>query len=178
MKSLKLITLLTLLLSITCYGQLEKGTFLVGGTASISKASSKPDGEERLGNFGFTINPNIGYFIYPKLAVGTTATLGYSKPDEGVSNFGYFIGPFAKYYFLNEDKLINVFAKGSYGFSSNKAQGNDATSSYGYAFSAGPVLFFNRSVALELEVEYSYSNVRNANQTGINLGFQIHLDSK
>ena len=85
-------------------------------------------------------------------------------------------------YFLKEDKRINVFAQANYIFGETKS-GSNKSQSNGYGFKAGPAIFFNSSVGLEITLEYNSSKLipngsesSTYNNLQVGLGFQIHLE--
>lgn len=190
MKSIKLVFVATLLFSISVNAQITKGNWMVGGNASFSSKESFSDlnKSEKKIERSVQISPNIGYFFIDKLAVG--GKIGY----EGLFNnsFGgnsfntYFFGPFVRYYFLKPEKLVNLFAEGSYSYSDLHENG---TSSYNaftqhndtFNIMAGPVVYFNSSVSMEFTIQYSTTKTRlsgfngTSNNFQAGLGFQIYL---
>jgi hypothetical protein len=158
---------------------------MVGGTGNLSSYETKyfnNNTEITNKGFGANIAPNLGYFFADKLVAGASINLGFTNPKGYDNSFGYGIGPFVRYYFLKEDKQINFFAETKYSFGINKSGINESKSN-GYAFKAGPAIFFNSSVALEVTLDYnssktipnnSASSTYNNFQVGI--GFQIHLE--
>ena len=111
MKSKSFILLIILFLSTYSYSQITKNNWLVGGSGNFktTKADKNTDGTNSYADRTiFTIAPDVGYFIYDKLAVGMN--LSYTYDNIYDQNYQYFgIGPFVRYYFLNPDKRINVF---------------------------------------------------------------------
>jgi hypothetical protein len=183
MKILK-IAIAILLFTITANAQITKGNWIVGGTGNFSSYETKysNNGNEVTNKgIGINISPNIGYFFINNLAVGTSISIGYTKPKDSESSFGYGFGPFARYYFLKEDKRINFFAQANYIFGESKLGSNKSTSN-GYGFKGGSVIFFNRSVGAEITLDYNSSKLTPSgsesstyNNLQISLGFQIHL---
>jgi hypothetical protein len=168
--------------------QLSTGTWLVGGAGKfysysdvISSATNNVDGK-------FTqvdLSIGVGYFPLDKLAVGLRPSF-YSYKGE-VSAFGttnqqrYWIGPFARYYFLDDGSPNNVLVDASFqlGFYGGAPTGQLRT----FSAAAGPVIFFNSSVGLEILFGYAYSKdeqkgasteIRKGFQIGA--GFQFHLE--
>jgi hypothetical protein len=185
MKTIKLIVVLTLLSFLPSNAQITKGNWMVGGSGNISSYENKyiNNGTEvSAKGYGINISPSIGYFFANKFVAGANFRIGYTKPEGFESSFGYGIGPFVRYYFLEEDKRINVLAQASYSFGEtqsgiNKAQSNE------YGFKAGPVIFFNSSVALEVTLDYNSAKLipnnspsSSSNNFQVGLGFQIHLE--
>ena len=180
MKILK-IAIAILLFTITANAQITKGNWIVGGTGNFSSYETKysNNGNEVTNKgIGINISPNIGYFFINNLAVGTSIGIGYTKPKDSESSFGYGFGPFARYYFLKPEKTINILSQVGYyyGTSSSDTRFNN------FNFKVGPVIYFNSSVGLELTIDYSITN--NSSQfsenkiKAFNVGFglQIHLE--
>jgi hypothetical protein len=183
MKTIKLFFLATLLFSGLANAQITKGNWMVGGTGSFSSENVKDtNGNTLASGNGFRINPDIGFFFIDKLAGGIQLSLSYGKPSGNTSNFGYGIQPFVRYYFLEPEKLINVFAEASYGYNISKSEGQKSYYGRGYTIKAGPAIFFNDSVALELTANYNSSYLEltenHYNNFTIGIGFQIHLEKK
>lgn len=163
--------------------QLDKKTWLVGGAISYSHANYKNGVYSSVQEqYEFNISPSIGYFFADKFAGGIITSfyeVGSRAPGTTVwskySNFNF--GPFAKYYFLKKEKLINIIAQSYFQFGAEgSTSGLNKTT---LAFSAGPVLYFNSSVGLELLIShltYKYKNVSASdNKIQFSLGLQVHL---
>lgn len=182
MKTLK-VTIAILLFAFTANAQITKGNWIVGGTGNFTSYENKStqDGTD-ISSKGIAISilPNAGYFFINKLAVGTTTSFVYSKQKD-FESLSYGFGPFVRYYFLKEDKRINLFAHANYIFGESKSGSNKSTSS-GYRFKAGPAIFFNKNVAMEVTLDYNSSKLTPSglesstySSLQISLGFQIHL---
>src|SRR5699024_8533989 len=146
MKATSLFFLLFLSFSPVANAQITRGNWLVGGNAAFSYSKNKPNPTvEGAHSFKIEITPNMGYFLWDKLAVGTN--LHYVrfrlKSDSGNAKYDNFlVSPFVKYYFLNEDKMVNPFLESSYRF--NLIKGNHAKE---FSAKAGVAIFVNSSVA-------------------------------
>jgi hypothetical protein len=182
MKILKIITAI-ILFSITSNAQVTKGNWIVGGTGNLTSYENKSvqNGNDVSGKgIAISILPNIGYFFINKLAAGTTISVVYSK-EKDFESLGYGFGPFVRYYFLKEDKRINFFAHANYILGESKS-GSNKSSSNGYRFKAGPVIFFNKNVGMEITLDYNSSKLTPSgsdsstyNNLQVSLGLQIHL---
>lgn len=185
MKTIKILCIATLLFSLTANSQITKGNWMVGGSGNFSSYENKniSNGVEvSYKGIGLNFSPNIGYFFADRIVAGTTIGLGYTKPKDYDSSFSYGIGPFVRYYFLKEDKKINILTEVNYSFGESKSASNKSHNN-GYGVKAGPAIFFNSSVALELTLEYFHSKLNPQNGSGstannlqVGLGFQIHLE--
>ena len=182
MSKFKIITAIILLISISTTAQITKGNWMVGGTASFTSSSyestTNNNNTSSGKGIGIILSPTFGYFIIDKLALGISPTFGYTKTDGGNDSTSYGIGPFIRYYLLKPEKRINVLTNVSYYYGTNNAN----TTSDNLNFKAGPVIFLNSSVALELTLNYnigqfkSDSSVSTFKSFNFGLGFQIHLE--
>ncbi len=206
MKTIKLFITATLLLAINSFGQLDKETWLVGGTGSFN---SYKQNETFIFQFNgenieiqrnikeIEISPKVGYFIMDKLVVGLSSSFSSEKSESttitgnasgGSSNSNKFsIGPFARYYLLKKDMPYNILVEANYQFGS--VSQSDLPNSKGklnrFSFFVGPEIFFNSSVGIELLVGYKTStqkmdnpNLASMTKNGfqVGVGFQIHLE--
>jgi hypothetical protein len=184
--------LASLLYSAKSEAQLNKGTWIVGGVGSYSSTRN-------IYSYGsiyldtkvteINISPNIGYFIFDKFNAGLKPTFTKYKAHETSAGGGgrtdetrLEIGPFARYYFLNKEKVFNLLTEASYQFGVadfRKEKGNNSTLS----LMAGPVLYFNSSVGLEFLFGYykRHEKLEASAETEekgfrISIGFQFHLE--
>ena len=180
MKTIKTLFLATLLFTITTKAQLTKGNWMVGGSGSYNKYDGKDKitGDSGNGYSIITLNPNVGYFIIDKLALGTKLNF-YSQINEDNANSSskIGIGPFVRYYFLEKENRVNIFAQTSLDYNEFRRTYSNKTSDLTYSLKAGPVVYFNSSVALEMGLEYSRTNSFDSIITSLqaSIGFQIHL---
>jgi outer membrane protein W len=158
--------------------QITKGNWLIGGSGQFQKQHEDLQGSDIRG-LAISVAPDIGYFIFDKLGVGLNVTFSYNriKVKDNISKTNILgLGPFVRYYFLPSDNRINIFSEAAYEYTTvfDGHYQND------FYFSAGPVIFFNSSVGLELAAKYSTSNSKISNATAktvfLTIGFQIHLE--
>lgn len=177
MKTFKLLIAITLLNFATSNAQITKGNWLVGGTGSFYSAQLKDDSNNTNSNsIGLEIRPNLGYFVMDKFAIGITPLIAYNKPENGSSVTSYGIGPYARYYLLKSDKRVNVLTHVGYSFSGSN---NSSSKSTALDFKAGPVVYFNSSVAFEMTINYNINNLNSSttyNILSLGMGLQIHLE--
>lgn len=185
MKKITIIILAVLFFTISANSQITKGNWLVGGSINFSSNKLTSD----LGGFTtttFEVAGNAGYFFIDKLVGGVRPNifLGKTKTEnaDNISNRSA-VGPFLRYYFLPEEQKVNMFLDGGYSYGRSKVTGQNAIPSHSFYFMAGPVIFLNTSVALELFVGYSFTkskdgiNSKKSNaQAG--LGLQFHLEKQ
>jgi hypothetical protein len=174
--------------------QLTKKTWLVGGTGLFNSTQYK-NGR----TVGFTpgfktttiqLSPNIAYFFVNKFAAGLKTSYEYyqerllSASDISSRSTTYNFGPFVRYYFLSLNKKINLLIDGSYQHGVERVDGLRGSPLEKFtkntlAIAAGPVVYFNSSVGLELLVglsNESYNKFAGENNTvQMGLGLQVHL---
>lgn len=183
------ISFLTLLICLKATAQLDKRTWLVGGNSSFSAAReefSGPYGTSRSNRLDWNLSATAGYFLTDRLATGLRTTLLFYKENIYTSGFrGYAAkfaaGPFGRYYLLKKDKDFNILTEASYQFgvySLSPPHGGIRNLS----LSAGPVIFFNSTAAVEiLPGYYAYrerlegSSLRKRRGFLLNIGFMLHL---
>lgn len=153
---------------------------MVGGTGSFSYSKNKSETFSETKSFTIDLSPNIGYFIFDKFAAGSKVNFfkSESKSDSGTSDFKtFFISPFARYYFLEKEKKINIFLESSYKFSVDKENSDNSAIS----FKGGTAIFLNSSVALEISLEYlknKFSNNQKSDTILLGFGIQVHLEKE
>jgi hypothetical protein len=164
------------------FAQVDKGQWLVGGSAGFNHSSQGDDKQTDI-----SIAPDAGYFVINQLAVGLAPTFDYTKTKTksgsttiSGSSTTYSLAPFVRYYFMPSGEQVNIFADASYGFGSSKVKGGSSVSANYYQIKAGPAIFLTPNTALELALYYrsfggdAYPDDRN-NNFGLSAGFQIHL---
>ena len=128
------------------------------------------------------ISPVIGYFIKDKLTTGVKPSLISGNNSITNSTLIFNIGPFVRYYFLNKEKVANIYSEISYSYGtiSNSGQTGQHLNSFSISFS--PVIFFNSAVTLEFPISYTSSKVMGF--AGLNTelkfgaGFMFHLEKE
>ncbi|MBS1736191.1 MAG: hypothetical protein JSS98_06225 [Bacteroidetes bacterium] len=195
MKQLLLISTLVAF-SISANGQLDKNYWLVGGTGSFFSynddftTTGQPTVSGKLTDIN--LSANVGYFFFDKFAVGVRPGInsirsrGLNSAGAGTKNVAIYFGPFVRYYFLNTEKPFNILFDGTYQIGSHsnfEGKGVFRNASV----MAGPELFFNSSVGMEVLIGYMYQKKSiddtqsgfyfNNIKKGFNIsaGFQIHL---
>lgn len=164
--------------ALTANAQITKNNWMIGGDTYFSSNDYNGDTSNE-----FRINPNVGYFFIDKLAGGLQMNLAFTNTDPGGRNSkasSYGFAPFARYYFLETDKIINVFTEVNYSFSFGKFGQGDTINWNGYGVKAGTVLFFNSSVGIEFSLNYT-NTTRKSDDFKIKtllvgFGLQIHLE--
>jgi hypothetical protein len=188
MKTIKLLIATISLFNLTANAQITKGNWMVGGSGSFSYAKTKPKNSNSSGTninytdsgtYSITLEPNIGYFIKDKLAVGLKLNLLNSFTEFNSLNLNdsyVSISPNFRYYFLNVDKVYNVFVEPSFNYYTNNSLGNAS----GFGLKTGLAVFLNSSVALEPSLNYVYneSSEFKRNNIFLGIGIQVHLEKE
>ena len=118
----KIVFLFALTTSLTINSQITKGNWMVGGSGNISMYENKYNGvgnETSNKGIGMNISPNIGYFLVDRFVLGAPLGVGYTIPKDAQNSFSYGIGPYSRYYFLEEDKNWWRRARGKGGVKKN-----------------------------------------------------------
>ena len=174
MKINKILFIATLFVAVTSNAQIEKGNWMMGGSAGLSNYESKSVGFSQEGT-NIYISPNVGYFLIDKLNLGASALLSFYNPGATKT---YGISPYVRYYFLEKEKQINLFSEVGYGF---QKQIHSSTTLQTFNLKAGTVIFLNSSVGLEVALNYTNSKQNSDFQTRLiflGIGFQIHLEKE
>lgn len=88
-----------------------KAQVYVGGTVALWH-------NDDLDATTFALNPEVGYNLNEKLAIGGVLTFAHSKLDEGKYN-AFALAPYARYSYY-ENKVVRLFIDGGLGFSTQK----------------------------------------------------------
>ena len=180
--------ILILVFTTATTAQITKGNWMVGGSGSFSYSKTEPKNTTSSGTtidyvskgaLSILLEPNIGYFIMDKLSLGLKINFLNSFIEGqsfSLSNSDISISPNFRYYFLNEDKIYNLFIEPSYYYFTSKNLG----SASGYGLKSGLVVFLNSSVGIEPSLNYVYreSDEFKRNDLFVGIGIQIHLEKK
>ncbi len=184
MKKILFLTFFISVFSFISNGQITKNNWLVGGNGRLSSQKQTLNSSDIKG-FNIDLSPNVGYFFIDKFAGGIKARLAFDKVEfnGGVSKTTQTgIGPFFRYYFLEQLNRINLFAEAAYQYLHNSGNTGSSNSSNTFTFSAGPVIYFNTSVGVELTANYEIFNNQSVNTKAktffLSIGFQIHLEKE
>src|SRR5690606_16024122 len=89
---------------------------------------------------------------------------------------------FMRYYFLNSGNRVNLIGETSYEYGYNSSNNGASDNHNIFTISAGPVIYFNSSVGIELTANYELLNgstgTASAKTVYFNIGFQIHLEKR
>lgn len=181
MKKAIMILLNCILLFLSARGQITKGNWMVGGDASFSLDHTHYENDELPTGHGYNalISPQVGYFLMDKLAAGLDADFNF-RPFQNATapkktQYSLSAGPFARYYFLPAENVINIFSGVAYEHHFRLPYDIPANT---YSFFTGTSFFFNSSVAAELLAGFDYAESPGGGTTRnfkLNIGFQIYL---
>lgn len=186
---------LTLLCSRATMAQLDKGTWLVGGSGSFysyNENYATPTYSQSSKYTSVELAASIGYFVIDKFAVGLRP--GYTSfkgevvnTPGGTNQIKISVGPFGRYYLLNKDKPFNLLIDASYQIGTNKFLGGlrEKGKNNTLSLMGGSEIFFNSSVGIEILLGYTskvvsidnsqsaFNNTKNGFQASV--GFTFHL---
>jgi hypothetical protein len=183
--------LLCAIYSSNCFSQIEKGKWLIGGSGSFSYAQAAATNRTyKVLTLDFA--PAAGYFFFNRFAGGLRPTIGIqtnrSTPDHKNRTTSFTINPFLRYYFLAENRKVNLFADAGYGYFFSKYTQFDGVYDETYhsstlSFKAGPSIFLNEHTALEITLGYNYStrgpiDTFKTNTIQLGIGLQFHLGKR
>jgi outer membrane protein len=193
--------LFLLLLSITVSAQTDKGSFMVGGSATMSLNKNDWNSLGYTKSTTLNLSPVAGYFFVRNFSAGLYLPLERSWSKSKSSPFpeeyhgdGYSTGfaPFVRYYI--PVKSFFVVTEGSYGwyyskhsidrvdFNTGAVIGEqETTTKYkAFSFAAGPAFFLSSYTSIEVLVNYQRSDFDSMDQSMffVTVGFQIYLPSK
>ena len=177
---------LFILISYSAFGQIEKGTKLLGGVFHLSMDKSYSDKI-----YSVYAIPNLGIFLNNRLALGGAMNLGYSKyRDTRDVNIG--IAPFLRYYFeLNKAKkkteqpageagktwlFLHVQPGVNWSQSRSNSGEKSSISSLGYTLGIGMTYLITDNIGLEGILSYNADEfIFSISGLVFNVGFQIYL---
>jgi len=159
MKKLFLTLTAAVALTFAAKAQTEKGNLFLGG--SVGYEYQKFNGSDH-STQGFSVIPNIGYFINDNFAIGTGVGYSYGQSyTDDVKNQvqGFHVAPFARLYKGGNDtfkffgQLSVPMAWGSMKLDGEKVA---TTADYGVQLSPGVAFFPHKNVGIELSVQGLY----------------------
>jgi len=151
------------------FEQTDKGSHLVGGTASLNNTFSSQSSL-----FNVNLNPNYGYFIANNLAIGGILSLTYSS-NKGSQSTLATLSPFIRYY-IGPPKTCMFFGYASAGGGIESDNERKNVGLYNFQVGPGFDYFINKHVAAEALLTYTGSklNVSGSNYNN-NIGLLIGL---
>lgn len=180
------ILMLGLFASVCSYAQFEQGTLMIGGSAGLefTKDKNKNGGTtvERSKTTNFFLEPQVGYFVIDRLAIGGGLGLGLSSTKytdeyggDKVNSTRIAVEPFARYYLPQNIFFQGKFMVGSVSYK-EKNDGRTEKDSYsltGFALSAGYSILLNDNVAIEPQVGYQSEAQKDGDWKYVDSGFYL-----
>ena len=182
------------------YAQTSKGSFILGGDASLSFRKNENPGYSTTKSNSFSLNPSVGYFVRNNFAAGLTFPIaaahfntnynsGASASESSASS--YALGPFIRYY-IPVGKIF-ILAEGSYTWARSKSKYQqvdnttgsltDVTSTYNdenYRVATGMAIFLGENVGIDILLNYQKFNFdsRTSSSLFLSVGFKVYIPSK
>jgi hypothetical protein len=179
-----IVLLIAIFMTTSIHAQIDKGYWLLAGSGSYSRHTVKKPHTSIETLLVFT--PRIGYFLIDNLASGLvvdwetyTVQSGVSMSKQKITQFK--AGPFIRYYFLKTNTPLNLFAEGNISFGKFDQKNVHDADIMQFMFAAGPVLYFNSSIALELSMGYRSMEIKSSTGSEkkqsvlFSIGFNVHL---
>lgn len=180
MKKLLLSLTAVCALALGANAQTEKGTIILGGTASYQSTKSDADGARSAQNLNLV--PNAGYFVADNFALGTGVGYNYSKSATANpvgQNESVVVSPFGRYYVGLSDQF-KFFGQASVPMefgtvkpvdvNGNSGSKTGKSNSIGVALSPGFSYFPTKKVGIEFAFQgasYNRVKVKDANDNDI-----------
>jgi len=194
MRKILSLILISFCSGLTANAQLDKGVWMIGGSGSLYSyhIDRTPPAAGTPGKYtDINFSASIGYFFLDKFSAGLRPAF-YSFKGEGTSastdSYKFTLGPFARYYFLNQDNQFNILTDVSYQIGTSNRWETPKRGKFNIlSVMAGAELYLNTTVGIEVLIGYKnqiesllipdglYTNKRGL-QTSI--GFQFHLEKK
>ena len=136
---------------------IDKGSFNIGGSFSLSIGSGELYGEDTITNI--SLIPSFRYFVLNGLAVGVDLLLQRnSNGDDSDTTFG--IGPAVAYFFrVGSDKIYPYVGTGfTYG-SNSQSWSTYSTTGFRIRFGGGVAIMLKPNVALLAEAMYAIESM-------------------
>ena len=170
--------------------QITKGNWMMGGNGSFEKSDqTSPTFDVKATTIA--LSPNVGYFLVDQFAVGARLKLDYeylNYPNVETKHTRLFAGPFVRYYFLDNERVVNFFSEAAFQLLIDQYKSTVPNGGYNrgsdnrlgsYSLSLGTAVFLNSSVAIEGAISYERvpqnENGTKVSNLGLKIGFQIHL---
>jgi hypothetical protein len=199
---MRVIFILLVFASSSVYGQLQKGSFMIGGSMGITNSKAPafnpdPRGRSTTSTTSVSFSPTVRYFFVDNFAAGVSLSITGSKskmPIGDGSQTGIEAGPTLRYYFPFGKFAVFPTASATWGRSRVK---NDYTASTGfpdsdskwnsarYSGGAGLAWFIANNVSIEGILFYQYQDSGFSNtepnevkNIAFNVGIQFFIPAK
>jgi hypothetical protein len=174
MKNVVLHLIFLLVLPLTLFGQLQKGTWLIGGRAAVNtpviSSVDNPDVDDQT-YVSLQLAPRFGYFLSKRWMIGGGLFSSVTITD-GEAGTLISISPEVRYYFNPDHTTRNWFATLSDGFGAGLSTGSGVNVRASIPLiGVGVNQFLTPNVALEGLLSANFRNDENAIQLGLGLQF-------
>lgn len=171
-------SLVLLLVAPKSEAQIQGGNLLVGGDISNLDLSL-----DKGGNFSFTLNPKIAWFVVDYTAIGGYMTFGLSTATGEGSGISYGVGVFGRHYMGEKTMDIlhksRFFIEANVGIEGDNPAVGDNTNGLGIGLGPGWSFFISPNLALEALFKYNgiigFGSAVTSNDLTLSIGFQIFL---
>ena len=200
----RLLTILLALFTLSIHAQTSKGSFMVGGDASLNFNNGDSDNSTSSKSTSLILNPTAGYFFVNNFSAGLSIPFDVSWSTTKISSLpseydgnGHSLGiaPFVRYYIPVKSFFIITHA--GYGWYSSKTSyeyidvmtgavigTNEYKNKYRtLTLAAGPTFILSPHTAIEILANYQRSTFSadysafDQSKFYISVGFQIYLPS-
>ncbi len=107
----------------------------------------------------FKLEPEVGYNLSEKWAVGGVLAFAHGKADEGKYN-AFALAPYARYSYY-ENKVVRLFVDGGFGFSTQNIVNVDVSTIYKGYFADASRMFMIGEVSPDMQRDW-YRSPKNA----------------
>jgi hypothetical protein len=162
---------------------MDKGVWLAGGNAALTHLNGCCGAP---GATSIVVNPTLGYFVAPGIAVTGNLQLihSFTKGSPSVTTVG--AGPGLAWYFIKGPSVIHPYLAGNVLFQHSGTSGSSSSSSaFTWTGSGGIAALLARNVALTGDLYYSHQHFSSsgggssasasASQYGSRFGFALFL---
>jgi len=136
---------------------IDKGSFNIGGSFSLSTASGDLYGDESVTSIAFL--PGVRYFVINNLAVGVDLMVqSESYGEDSDTTFG--IGPVVAYFFRIKSDKIYPYIGAGFAYASNSQSGHTySTTGFQIRFGGGAAIMVKPNLAVIAELIYAIESM-------------------
>ncbi|MYY43912.1 hypothetical protein [Elizabethkingia anophelis] len=180
--TIKIILLITTLLSSLTKAQLQKGKLMVGGNIMSSDFALNNGG-----NYNINMEFKSALFLADNFALGGEKTVSFKGAKDTKTIYNYNFGILGRYFF-NKEKSKDLSGCGKFFLESDlgiggihNGQEGKSTSGLNMGIGAGYSYFLSSHAAIEALVLYNgnigFKNSSSSSAIGVSIGFQIYIPS-
>lgn len=162
--------------------QIQEGNLMVG----VNIADINLGFQDNHTQFGFGINPKVGYFFDDNWALGSELKFGFNAA-KNTHSIDYGIGAFSRYY-LGDPRTVllkyaRFFLEADAGIAGRnfkvKNEPSISTNGLGLGFGVGLAYFISSHIGLESSLKYNgivgFGTSPGSGNLNLNVGFQIYI---